>query len=160
MTTTFNTRVHLEASARAQLVDMLNQALAETTDLYLKTKQAHWNVRGPFFFARHELFDKLANTRREHADMLAERAGAMGGYAEGSLRWAAENSKLGEYDRAAVGGREHLAALIDAYADYARHVRTWIGRSGELDPGTEDAFTEVLRAVELDLWFLESHVQA
>lgn len=160
MTTHFSTRIHVDAKNRAALVEMLNIALAETLDLYTQTKQAHWNVRGPFFFARHELFDKLAGKRLAFADAFAERAGTLGGYAEGSMRWASENSDLPQYNRDAVTGREHLQALINAYSTYTEHLRTWIEKSSEMDPGTEDLFTEVLRAAELDLWFLESHVQS
>ena len=38
MTTTFQTNLQLDAQTRAQLVDMLNMALAETSDLYFMTK--------------------------------------------------------------------------------------------------------------------------
>tara|TARA_B100001989_G_C24366425_1_gene377165 strand:- start:69 stop:551 length:483 start_codon:yes stop_codon:yes gene_type:complete len=159
LTTTFQTNLQLDAQTRAQLVDMLNMALAETSDLYFMTKQAHWNVRGPFFFARHELFDKVAGKRLGYIDALAERVGTLGGYAEGSLRWAAENTQLKAYDREAVSGTEHVRNLANRYASYCAHVRKWIEVASELDPATEDLLTEILRETELDLWFLESHVQ-
>lgn len=159
MTTTFQTNVQVDAKHRAALVEMLNMALAETADLYFMTKQAHWNVRGPFFFARHELFDKLAQRRIGYVDQLAERVGTLGGYAEGSLRWSAENTRLKAYDREAVSGTEHVRTLSERYADYCAHVRKWIEVSSTVDPASEDLFTEILRETELDLWFLESHVQ-
>ena len=157
--TPFKTRIDIAPDTRARLVELLNTSLAETADLYLQTKQAHWNVRGPFFFARHELFDQLASKRLGMMDQLAERAGTLGGYAEGSLTWAAENTQLRPYNREAVTGGEHLQALIDAYGTYAEHTRSWLRAAAEVDPATEDLFTENLREVELDLWFLESHLQ-
>ena len=40
---------------------------------------AHWNVRGPDFFQLHELFDRVAEEADGHADLIAERAGQLGG---------------------------------------------------------------------------------
>jgi len=36
----------LPESARGQVIDLLNQRLADAIDLELQSKQAHWNVKG------------------------------------------------------------------------------------------------------------------
>lgn len=48
----FTTQLNLPAADRAQLADLLNQQLADLSDLSSQTKQAHWNVRGRHFFSR------------------------------------------------------------------------------------------------------------
>ncbi len=122
-------------------------------------KQAHWNIKGPQFVARHELFDSLAGRLLDHADVVAERASTLGGYAMGTVRQSAEHSKLPEYDLRAVDGKHHIRALVDRYSDYNRLIRTAVGEAQEhKDPATEDLYTEILRGAELDMWFLESHV--
>jgi starvation-inducible DNA-binding protein len=151
--------VNLPVDAREELIDLLNTLLATSIDLHWQVKQAHWNIRGKHFISRHELFDDLAKHAREQADEYAERAGTLGGYAEGTIRLATVNSQLPEYDLTAVDGDSHMRALVERFARYAASVRDGIHRSDELnDPVTADLLTRALGAVELDLWFLESHL--
>jgi starvation-inducible DNA-binding protein len=55
-------------------------------------------------------------------------------------------------------GRDHLYALLDALAAYGRTTREAIDRAaGAGDADTADLFTEISRASDKMLWFLESH---
>lgn len=155
----FPSHSSVDQKDRAPIVESLNKALASSIDLSLQVKQAHWNIKGPQFFARHELFDKLADTLRDQTDVIAERAATLGGYAAGTARLAAANSALPEYDLKAVSGNEHVRALVERYAAFAQQIRDGI-RTAESheDPVTADLYTQVLRQTELDLWFLESHI--
>ncbi len=156
----FQTRNDLPADVRQKMVETLNRELAETLDLYTQTKHAHWNVKGSDFYQLHELFDELAEEVFGFIDKLAERATALGGYAQGTLRMAAGASKLPEYPREAIDGRQHVEALIDRYAKYAASVRRSIDEAqNEDDLGTADLFTDVVRVVDKHLWFLEAHIQ-
>ena len=56
----FSTRNDLQRDVRGRMIELLNQQLADTFDLYSQAKQAHWNVKGAQFFQLHELFDRLA----------------------------------------------------------------------------------------------------
>jgi starvation-inducible DNA-binding protein len=158
---TFPTHVDLPESDRTAVIELLNAQLAATLDLYSQTKQAHWNVKGKDFFQLHELFDTLAETTLEHVDLIAERATALGGSAMGTVRMSAAGSALPEYPIAATDGPEHVAALVERYGNYAASTRAAIDRSNEChDADTADLFTEVSRAVDKHLWFLEAHLQA
>ena len=158
MTTKFPSHINLPREARTELIELLNTCLATAVDLHWQVKQAHWNIRGPHFISRHLLFDTVAKHVLEHADEFAERAGALGGYAEGTIRLATKNTELAEYDLSAVNGDDHLRAVVDRVARYASVVRDGIERSEELnDPVTADLLTGILGVTEQDLWFLESH---
>ncbi len=155
----FPSHVNLPADAREELIDILNTLLADAIDLHWQIKQAHWNIRGRHFYSRHELFDDLAKHARDQADEFAERAGTLGGYAEGTIRLAAKASELPEYDLQAVDGDSHVRALVERFARYGASIRNGIHRSEEVnDPVTADLLTQTLGAVELDMWFLESHL--
>src|SRR2546421_6739246 len=52
--TTHPTLYDIPESTRGQVIDLLNQRLADAIDLQLQTKQAHWNVKGPQFIALHK----------------------------------------------------------------------------------------------------------
>lgn len=137
----------------------MNITLATAMDLYSQVKQAHWNVRGPWFFARHQLFDGLADHLRTFADDVAERIGTLGGALRGTVRMTAGATVLPEYEAGRGDGMEHIKMLAARYGVFTRQLRKGIdvcNSAGE--PVTEDLFTEGLRAFELDMWFLESHV--
>ncbi|MGL4610515.1 MAG: DNA starvation/stationary phase protection protein Dps [Trueperaceae bacterium] len=157
--TTFSTKIDIKPDARKELIDILNQQLADTADLYAQTKQAHWNVKGMEFQQLHELFDKVAAKVEPFVDTIAERVTTLGGVAMGTVRMAAANSTLPEYPMV-VDGRAHLEAVVDRFAAYAASNRAALRRSGDLDdPTTEDMFTEISREIDLSLYFLEAHLQ-
>ena len=157
----FSTRNNLDAESREKIVTLLNQHLADTFDLYSQTKQAHWNVKGPHFFALHELFDKLAAQLVDDVDTIAERATALGGTARGTARQSAAASRLPEYPPDATTGMQHVEALAVRYAALAATCRSAIDAASQLgDADTADLFTEISRGLDKSLWFLESHLQA
>lgn len=156
----FPTHVDIPAEARERLVAMLNQHLADTADLRSQAKQAHWNVKGREFYQLHLLFDEVAGELSEFADEIAERATALGGYATGTVRMAAERSEIPEYPTDAVDSMEHVAALVERMGLYANRIRHAIDESNELgDPSTADLYTQISREVDKRLWFLQAHLQ-
>jgi len=155
---TFATRNDLAPDVRKKAITLLNQQLADTSDLYSQTKQAHWNVKGMHFYQLHELFDTLADAVEEYVDLIAERATALGGTALGTVRMSAATSRLPEYPLDAVDGRQHVEALTARFADLAKTSRAAIDAASSFeDVDTADLFTEVSRGLDKDLWFLEAH---
>lgn len=156
-----STRNGLSLEVRERMVELLNQQLAGVFDLFSQTKQAHWNVKGAQFFPLHELFDKLAAELDIHADVIAERATALGGLAQGTVRMAAANSQLPECELDVTDSLATVEALADRYAALATSMRLAIETAeGHGDADTEDLFTEVSRGLDKALWFLEAHLQA
>lgn len=157
---TFSTSIDLNASTREKMIDLLNQQLADTFDLYSQTKQAHWNVKGPQFIALHELFDKLAGQLEGPIDDIAERAIALGGVATGTVRMAAGETRLPEYPLDIVAGLAHVEALVERYANLAASTRQAIETADQAgDADTADLFTQLSRELDKALWFLEAHLQ-
>jgi starvation-inducible DNA-binding protein len=155
------TRIDISVDARTKLVELLNQTLALTLDLKTQTKQAHWNVKGLDFYQLHELFDEMAGELEEFTDLFAERVTTLAGVAMGTARMAAAASTLPEYPIDSLDGKEHIAALADRYAIFAKALREGIAKTGDWgDADTSDLYTEVSRAIDMRLWFLEAHLQA
>ncbi len=154
-------RNDLAPSVRKSVIPLLQSSLTDAVDLFTQVKQAHWNVKGPSFIALHKLFDDVAEIVEEHGDIIAERITALGGRADGTARIAAAQSKLAEYPTDMVEGREHVDAVADRLAAFGKTVRTAIDRATEYgDAGSADVFTEISRAIDKQLWFVEAHVQA
>lgn len=155
------TKNDLPEATRTKVVELLNARLADAIDLQTQCKQAHWNVKGPSFFALHQLFDKVNEDVEEYIDLLAERAVQLGGAAEGTARLAAKRSTLPEYAAKGGDGRDHVQALSTALATFGKAARAAIGQTGELgDADTSDIFTEISRGVDQWLWMVEAHNQA
>lgn len=154
------TAIDISAHARVKIVALLNQQLANLTDLYSQTKQAHWNVRGPEFYQLHKLFDDLAEPLEELIDTIAERAVTLGGLALGTVRSAARASEIVEFSHK-PGGMEYVTALAERFATVGNSVRKAIDTADKLgDADTADLFTGISRALDQSLYFLEAHVRA
>ncbi|HEY2867844.1 MAG TPA: DNA starvation/stationary phase protection protein Dps [Pyrinomonadaceae bacterium] len=156
-----NTKIDLASETREKLAEILNQSLADATDLKSQAKQAHWNVKGMNFIALHELFDQVATAAEAHTDLIAERITTLGGTAFGTVRQAAERSSLAEYPLEITDGTAHVDALSSALADFGRRVRANIDEAASLgDQDTADLFTEISRETDKNLWFVEAHIQS
>lgn len=157
---TFATKNDLAKGVRKQAIDLLNQQLADSLDLYSQTKQAHWNVKGSDFYQLHLMFDEHAAHVVGWIDLIAERAVMLGGYATGTVRMSAAATTLTEFPTEATSGLDHVNALVERWAGYAASTRSAIDTADEAgDQDTADLFTEISRQADMDLWFLEAHLQ-
>ncbi len=154
------TRNDLPDNTRKAMAELLNARLADTLDLKLAIKQAHWNVKGPDFIALHELFDQIAARVDTQADDIAERAVSLGAVAHGTAQNVAKRTKLEPYPDNLTGGRPHVEALADRIAALGKLAREAINQADEAgDKDTADLFTGQSRALDKDLWFIEAHLQ-
>lgn len=165
--TPYTTRLGIDEGKRHKLVEMLNQTLAATSDLYSQTKQAHWNVKGKDFYQLHLLYDELAERLEEPLDLVAERIVLLGGYAYGTVRMAAKNSLISPFPGTDAEGDEDLfndpsflTTLADRWAEYADHIRESDEKSDEVgDPGTTDLYDQITHIADRGTWFIEAHLQ-
>jgi starvation-inducible DNA-binding protein len=155
---TYQTLNDLPATTRDQVIDLLNERLADAIDLQLQAKQAHWNVKGPQFIALHKLFDEIDEAVEEYVDLLAERVVQLGGIAEGTSGIIAERSELPQYPINISTGEEHVWALSNALASFGERIRRAIDEMDDLgDADAMDICTEISRGVDKWLWFVEAH---
>lgn len=155
------TRNPLPSDVRRKSVDRLNDTVADLTDLHARIKQAHWNLRGEAFSGLHPLLDEFAAGILRHVDVVAERASALGGLVEGTLRDSARQSRLGAKEEPASksGQRDWLNELADTYATCGEHVLASIRKADDQeDFVTADLLTALLHDTDKHLWLLESHL--
>lgn len=155
------TRNDLPEGVRAEMAELLNRRLADTLDLALRAKHAHWNVKGPHFIPLHELFDRVHGAAAAAADQLAERAAALGGAAQGTLPEIHGSSSLPPFDAKLVRGADLVAAVAESLAAAGSGYRSAIAAAdGAGDADTADLFTELSREADQLLWMVEAHQQA
>ena len=85
----YKTQNNLKSNAKSVAIDILNARLADSIDLALLTKQAHWNLKGPQFIAVHEMIDGFRTEIDGHVDTMAERVVQLGGTALGTTQTVA-----------------------------------------------------------------------
>src|SRR5438270_5450054 len=81
---------------REGIVETLNALLADEFVLYSKTRNYHWNVRGPRFHSLHLFFEKQYEELDELMDEAAENARQFGGVALGRMADFLEHTHLKE----------------------------------------------------------------
>lgn len=155
------TRNTLSPSVRKEAITLLNTTVAGLFDLFARLKQAHWNVRGTSFIGLHKWLDEFAERTLKHIDLAAERATALGGIVEGTLRESVKHSRLNKKEEPSSisGMSDWIHTLADVHAEAGKRVRMAIKKLTDAeDFGTADLLTDVLRALDLQLWLLEAHI--
>ena len=152
--------LELEEPVRLEMTERLNQLLADSMTLRDLYKKSHWQVAGPTFYQLHLLFDKHFEEQVEIVDSIAERIQLLGGI---SLAMAPDIAETTQIERPPRGREEvpvQISRLLDAHQIIIRQCRELSKRSSELgDEGTNDlVVSDVLRANELQSWFLSEHL--
>ncbi|MEM9692474.1 MAG: DNA starvation/stationary phase protection protein Dps [Myxococcota bacterium] len=155
----YPTKNDLPEKSRAAVTALLQASLSDSVDLMLQAKQAHWNVKGKDFIQLHELFDQVYVEAAGWVDLIAERGVTLGAIVDGTAATAGDKTRLPKYDTTITGGRAHVEALSTALAAFGKEIRANITKADDAgDADTADLFTEVSRATDKQLWFVEAHL--
>ncbi|MEM1317614.1 MAG: DNA starvation/stationary phase protection protein Dps [Pseudomonadota bacterium] len=148
----------LEGNTRETCIDLLQKSLADTTDLFLAVKQAHWNLKGAAFIGVHKLLDDEADKLQDFVDTIVERLVILGGEAEGTSHKVVEHTSMEAYPLGIQKWDEHVDALKDRYMQVGKHIRSRMAEADEAgDEDTADLFTEVSRGIDKGAWFIGAH---
>src|ERR1700735_3121684 len=93
-----DTPTDLSSDAVSKISAKLNEILATTFALYLKTKNFHWHVSGPHFRDYHLLLDQHGDQIFAITDDIAERVRKIGGTTIRSIGHIAKLQRLSAND--------------------------------------------------------------
>ncbi len=144
-----------------QVAHTLNVFLADEFLLYLKTRNAHWNVEGSDFHAMHKFFEEQYEQLDEIMDDVAERIRALGHYAPATLKSYLELTHLSEQSREGNDSGGFIKELLGDHESIVTRLRENINKfAGELnDAGTSDFITGLMETHEKMAWMLRSHLK-
>ena len=154
-----NIQVEIAPDAKAEIIEALQQSLAETAVATLKAQTFHWNVTGMSFGALHELFEKVYRDHFDAQDELAEQVKALDGHADGRYSEFLKRSAITESD-AKISAKAMVEALKSDQETLSATLRALAELSEQHgDVVTNDMAIERAHVHDKFAWILRAHLQ-
>ena len=146
---------------RQAVAEALSKILADEYVLYTKTKNAHWNVEGPDFHAKHLFFEGQFGQLDEIIDNVAERIRSLGHYTPATLKLMLELTHLTEQSRSKNDAAGFITELLADHEAIIIHLRENVNPFANDfgDAGTSDFITGLMETHEKMAWFLRAHLK-
>lgn len=143
-----------------KVADTLNRLLADETVLYIKTRNAHWNLEGPDFSSMHKFFEEQYRQLEEIIDSIAERIRSIGHFAEATLQEYLNLTHLTEKTGEKNDSTGFIKSLLEDHTSIILFLKENIDRFDNEwnDPGSSDFITGLLEIHEKAAWMLRSHL--
>jgi starvation-inducible DNA-binding protein len=146
------------AHDREEAGNRLQAMLVDLVDLALLGKQLHWSVVGRDFRSLHLYLDELVDSWRDLGDTVAERAAAVGHAPDGQSATIAATSEIPPVARGPIEDTELVRLLTHRLGEVSERARGRMDRLGEVDAASQDVLTEVVRALEEQLWMMRAQL--
>ncbi|HVK75196.1 MAG TPA: DNA starvation/stationary phase protection protein [Kofleriaceae bacterium] len=147
--------VELEPRGTEAIAAAMNQVLADVFALYVKTKNFHWHISGPFFRSYHLLLDDQGDQIFAMSDPIAERVRKIGRPTLRSIGHIARLQQLKDSDAADLSAEEMLAELRDDNRALAGRLRAAHAVCDEHGDFATTSLIEVwIDETERRAWFL------
>lgn len=139
-------------------VDVLNQILADEHVLYVKLRNAHWNVTGPHYSVLQGLFAEQYGIVAKRIDEVAERTRELGAHTIGTMTEYLQRTLLQEQTSRSSEANDLLRNLLRDHESVARFIRdSMMTRSGtSLEVGTRGLLIDLMRSHEKMAWKLRA----
>ena len=145
----------LSADARRVTGEALQDSLIDLIDLALVSKQAHWNLTGRHFRPIHLQLDDVVDLARAHADVVAERAVAIGVNPDGRAHTVADTTKLHQLEAGYLQDDKVVAVITDVLVDMIKRFRARVTATDKSDLMTQDLLIKVTQDLEKQHWMFE-----
>lgn len=143
----------------AEMVDSLNNLLANYSVHYQKLRNFHWNVKGADFFDIHEQFEQQYNTAKVAIDDIAERIRVFGQTPLSRMQDYLQDAEIQE-SGTDLTGLEMVREILSDYNFLLESMFKVIEIAIENgDSGTEDMIKGFVKKTEKNHWMLTSFAQ-
>ena len=156
-----NPEIGIKKENLSKVAQVLSGFLADEFLIYLKTRNAHWNIEGPDFHQMHKFFEEQYEQLDETMDQVAERIRMLGHYAPATMRSYLELTHLTEQSRENNDSAGFIKELLGDHESIIIRLRENINLfSSELnDLGTSDFITGLMETHEKMAWMLRAHLK-
>jgi starvation-inducible DNA-binding protein len=155
------TQIGIKPENSVKVADSLNKLLSDEHVLYIKTRDAHWNVEGPDFASVHKFFESQYIQLDEIIDQVAERIRAIDHYAEGTMTDFLKLTQLSEESRENNDSLSYIKDLLSDHEAVIIELRENINRFAKEwhDNGSSDFITGLMETHEKMAWMLRAHLK-
>jgi len=155
------TNIGISEKNTLAVVQVLFVLLADEYVLYTKTRNAHWNVEGADFYAKHTFFETQFGELDVFIDEVAERIRSLGHYTPATLKSFLSLTRLTEELTNENSSEGFLKELLNDHESIIIKMRENINHmANDLhDAGTSDFITGLMEKHEKMAWFLRSHLK-
>jgi len=145
----------------SKVAEALSSFLADEFLLYLKTRNAHWNIEGSDFHTMHKFFEEQYEQLDETMDEVAERIRMLGHYAPATMKSYLELTHLTEQSRGKNDSAGFIKDLLGDHESIIIRLRENINLfANELnDLGSSDFITGLMETHEKMAWMLRAHLK-
>jgi starvation-inducible DNA-binding protein len=154
------TEIGITDTHRQAVATELAKVLADETVLYIKTKNAHWNIEGADFYDKHKFFETQFGQLDEMIDSIAERIRTIGHYAPATLQSYLSLTHLTEQVSEKNDSQGFIKELLEDHESIIivlrEHIKSFSNNFHDL--GTSDFITGLMETHEKMAWFLRSHL--
>ncbi|MFC7154891.1 DNA starvation/stationary phase protection protein DpsA [Halomarina halobia] len=152
--------LRIDKDRSEQIIDALNTDLANSYVLYHQLKKHHWNVEGSEFLDLHRFLEEAYETVEEGADVIAERAQALGGVPVAGPSNQEERATVEFEGEDVYDIRTSLENDLAIYGDIIESLRDHIELTNNLgDYTTEEQLRGILVEVEEDAHHIEHYLE-
>jgi starvation-inducible DNA-binding protein len=155
------TAIGISDENRQKIATELAKVLSDETVLYIKTKNAHWNIEGADFYDKHKFFETQFGQLDEMIDTVAERIRSIGHYAPATLKSYLSLTHLTEQSRENNDSQGFIKELLEDHESIIiilrEHIKSFANDSYDL--GSSDFVTGLMESHEKMAWFLRSHLK-
>jgi DNA-binding ferritin-like protein len=153
--------LRIDVDRAEQIVEALNTDLANAYVLYHQLKKHHWVVEGAEFRDLHLFLEEAYEHVEEGADMIAERAQALGGVPVSGMEAQAERATVEHEGEDVYDIRTSLANDLEMYGDIIEDIRDHIELADNLgDYATAEILRHnILRHIEEDAHHIEHYLE-
>ncbi len=152
--------IGLDDAKRELIVKTLNTLLSDEFVLYTKTRDYHWNVRGPRFHQLHEFFESQYEQLDELMDEVAEKVRQFGGNSLGRMADFLEHARIKEARSGVAAEDEMISDLVNNHETIIKATRADIDTAADEWKASDaaDFLTSVLQEHLKMAWMLRAHL--
>ena len=148
--------LHLDNKKVNNVVNALNQLLADYQVFYTNLRGFHWNVKGKMFFGLHAKYEAYYNAAAEKVDEIAERILQLGATPENRFSEYLKKATLKE-DGFKPAGTEGMKKILDDLSILIKQEREVVKLAGEAeDEGTVALMDDFLISQEKMVWMISA----
>lgn len=140
--------------------EVLNQLVADLSQMAMVIHQTHWYMRGTNFLKLHPLMDEFMDEINAQLDVISERLITLDGEPFSTLSEMADHTGIkDEKGSFGKGTPEHLATLVKDYRYLEELYQKGIEVSDEeKDYSTQDIFIGFKTEIEKKIWMIQAEL--